>query len=510
MKTFKSLSRLYLLCSFFAGILIPFGFAPFHMPGLTILGLALLYAQLNDKSLKQTFLTGFVFGLGFMGFGVSWIYVSIHAYGNLNMLASAGVTCIFIAYLALFPGLAAFLFGLLAKNRPLLLQAILFSTFWCVSEYLRSTCLTGFPWLLLGHGQIDTPFKYVLPIVGVYGVSFLTCLTATWLVNAMRTKQLRWLIPFVLILITPLSLKQIKWSESNQPALSVGIIQANLSMRDKWDENLFLQILERYQHHIDQLMGKRQVIVIPESAIPMPINYLTDFIDSMDKRAKKAGSAVLLGIPQAANVYETEYYNTLTALGTGKGAYFKQHLVPYGEYIPSSFQKLVNWFGIPAANLKSGEPHQPLVTVQNNPIASLICYELAYPEILRQQLPEAKWIVSLSDDGWFGDSLAMYQQLQISQALSILTARYQIVANNDGLSSIINEQGEITTILPAFSSGVASGSIYPLQGTTPWTQFSDFPILLFIFLITFVAIFANILQTPLAVRLKRRYPYQST
>ena len=341
--------------------------------------------------------------------------------------------------------------------------------------------MSGFPWLLLGFGQIDSPLKYFLPILGVYGVSFLTCLAATFLVKTMQTTKINryvWLIAFLALLTTPTLLKYKKWTTVIDTPLSVGIIQANLSMRDKWDESLFWQLLQHYNENIEQLMGKKKLIVMPESAIPVPESYVSEFIDTVNLRAKQAESAVLLGIPQPTSGDENYYYNTLTSLGTAQGTYVKQHLVPFGEYIPKPFEQIVKWLGVPSANLKSGNRDQPLIHVDNHPIATLICYELAYPNLLRKQLPEAEWIVSISDDGWFGRSLAMYQQLQMSQALSLQTGRFQVVSNNDGLSSIINSEGAIVASLPAFNAGILEENIYPATGASPWIYFGDLPVLL--------------------------------
>jgi apolipoprotein N-acyltransferase len=471
----------YLLRSFFAGLLIPFGFAPFHLPGLTILGLALLYAQLKDQTFKQSFLTGFIFGLGFLGFGVSWVYISIHNYGHLNPPLAAFITLLFVVYLAVYPGLVAVLYNKLSARRSLIFSCFLFSAIWCLIEYLRSTFMGGFPWLLLGFGQIDTPLRYLLPILGVYGVGFVTCLAATFLVTTTQVLQLKrylWLAAFIGVLLAPSILKYKQWTNISDTPLSVGVIQANLSMRDKWDESLFWQLLLKYKQGIDQLMGKKQLIVMPESAIPVPESYVSDFIDTMNRQATKVGSSILLGIPQPTNQDETYYYNTLIALGTAQGKYVKQHLVPFGEFIPQPFEQLIRWLGIPSANLKPGKRNQQLIQVQEHPIATLICYELAYPQLLRKQLPLAQWIVSISDDGWFGHSLAMYQQLQMAQVLSMQTGRFQVVSNNDGLSSIINTQGNITTSLPALTSGVLEADIYPATGATPWIYLGDIPVLL--------------------------------
>ena len=480
----------YLLRAFFAGLLIPFGFAPFHLPGLALLGIALLYAQLKFQSSKQSFLIGFVFGVGFLGLGVSWVYISIHAYGHLNALLSALVTLLFVIYLALYPGLAALLYSKLSLRRSLLFSCFLFSAIWCLCEYLRATMMSGFPWLLLGFGQIDTPLKYLLPIVGVYGVSFLACLAATFLVATIQTLQWRryiWLAAFIAVLLVPSILKNKSWTIISNTPLSVGVIQANLSMRDKWDESLFWQLLQQYNQSIKQLMGKKKLIVMPESAIPVPESYVSEFIDTTNRQAKLAGSSILLGIPQPTTLDETYYYNTLISLGEARGNYVKQHLVPFGEFIPQPFEQLIYWLGIPSANLKPGPSNQPLIQVDNHPIATLICYELAYPQLLRKQLPTAEWIVSISDDGWFGRSLAMYQQLQMAQVLSILTGRFQVVSNNDGLSSIINTQGNIVASLPALSSGILEADIYPATGGSPWIHLGDTPTLLLSILLVFMA-----------------------
>lgn len=479
------------LRSFFAGLLVPCGFAPIHMPGLAILGLALLFVQLREKTIKKSFYTGFVFGLGFFGLGISWIYVSIHNYGHLNPLLSALLTFTFVSYLAVFPGLVAMLYQRLAVTSSILFNCFLFSAIWCLGEFLRATFLTGFPWLLLGVGQFDTPLKYLLPIVGIFGVSFLTCLAATCLaasVQATREKRYSWIIALVTILIAPLLLKNHEWTKTQSQDVSVGIIQANISMRDKWDEKLFWEILQKYEHEALQLIGKKQLIIMPESAIPVPINYVSDFLRSLDDQAKKGGSAILFGIPEPTTTDDTAYFNTLASVGTAQGSYLKQHLVPFGEFIPKVFDQISRWLALPAANLKSGASQQPLVTVLNHPIASLICYEVAFPQLLRSQLPTAEWIVSISDDGWFGHSLAVYQQLQMSQVLSMQTGRYQLVANNDGLSSVINTQGDVIDSLPVFSSGILSAVIHPSTGASPWIYLGDMPVFLMSLLIVMMGI----------------------
>ena len=338
---------------------------------------------------------------------------------------------------------------------------------------------------MLGFGQFDAPSKYLLPLVGIFGVGFLTCFAATLLTTSTQrvgTQRYVYLSALVILLLFPLLLKHNTWSQESAKPISVGIIQANLSMRDKWDENLFWQLLEHYKQSTEQLLGT-ELIVMPESAIPLPPSYIGDFLNDIHNRAKRAGSAVMMGIPQ---VNGHHFFNTLIGLGQAKGSYLKQHLVPFGEYIPKPMLSITEWLAIPAVNLKPGQKNQPLVKVQKHAIATLICYELAYGDLLRYQLPKAEWIVSISDDGWFGHSLAMYQHLQMAQVRSLETARYQVVANNDGLSSVINTRGEITATLPAFSAGILKAALFPATGVTPWVYFGNLPMLLFCALIVLI------------------------
>lgn len=486
---FSLLSR-----SFLYGLLMPLSFSPFHIPGAAILGLAFFYAQITHKQNQRPFLSGFFFGLGYFGLGVSWIFVSIHQYGHLNYFLSAFLTLLFLMYLSLFIGFMAFLFKQLTSTRKhTLFSGLLFSALWVLFEYFRSTLFSGFPWLLIGFGQFDAPSKYLLPIIGVFGVGFLTCFSATLLTNAIQQRgtqrQFSFLV-LVLLVLSPLLLKTKHWSQQNQKAMSVGIIQANLSMRDKWDERLFWQVLKRYQQGMKQLLGL-ELIVMPESAIPLPANYMSGFLTHLHAKAIHAGSAVMLGIPQPTKQNSHRYFNALISLGEAKGGYLKQHLVPFGEYIPKPLQTLSKWLEIPDAHLMAGHKNQLLVNVQKHPIATLICYELAYSDLLRHQLPQAEWIVSISDDGWFGHSLAMYQQLQIAQVRSLEVARYHVVANNDGLSSVINANGEVINSLPAFNSGLLKAKLLPMTGTTPWVYWGNRPILLFCALILMIAIAAN-------------------
>ncbi|CEG56701.1 apolipoprotein N-acyltransferase [Legionella fallonii] len=483
---------------FIVGLLAPLGFAPFHMPGITILSLAFLYSSLLNSPTKQGAILGFIYGIGYFGSGVSWVIVSIHDYGQLNYVLSALATLLFILYLALFPALVTYIFKLLEPRHNKLLSILLFSSLWCLSEFMRANLFSGFPWLLIGTTQIDTPLRYLAPLIGIYGLSVFCAFSAALLTIAIRensAKRYYYLILFILIIITPSLGKNIQWTKVKNEPISIGVIQANLSMRDKWDDALFWSLLKYYGHAIDKLLGK-QLIILPESAIPLPSNYLDEYLLKLHQKALKAKSALMLGILQPTNNSETNYYNSIISLGHAKGKHLKHQLVPFGEYIPAPFVSINRWLNLPEPNILPGKTKQKLINVANYPIASLICYEIAYPNLLRLQMPIAEWIVSISDNGWFGRSLASYQQLQMAQMLSLMTGRFQIVVNNDGLSSVINSDGDIVNGLPPFSSGILESTIFPAEGTTPWIVCYDYPSIIFCSLLVIFILFLQFRRFP--------------
>ncbi|MDP3560049.1 MAG: apolipoprotein N-acyltransferase [Legionellaceae bacterium] len=469
----------------FAGLLLPLAFAPFHLPGIGFLSIALLYnATLKislsnpPKRLRALFSLGFHYGIGFFSFGVSWVFISIHEYGHLHPLLSALITGVFIAYLSLFPAGLAVCAGYkpwISTQKPLQSAAV-FSALWVLFEALRSFLCTGFPWLLLGYSQMDSPLQSLLPCIGVFGTGFYTCFTGVCLAQYARAaKPAAWLGLFFALIFAPYGLHNIHWTHPDQKPLSVAIIQPNMAMRDKWDSAYFWELMHRYEKNIQQTLPK-DLIIFPESAIPLPGNYITSTLDAWEQQSQQQHSSLLLGIPESIDSEDYAFYNTMKIIGDADGSYYKQQLVPFGEYIPHWISVFTDYIGIPNPQLRAGPKQQPLLRVANQPLASLICYELAYDHLLRAQLPEASWIISISDDGWFGHSLAMYQQAQMAQVRALQTGRYHVVSNNDGLSAIINAQGQTVQQLAAFTDGILTGNIQPMQGSTPWVQWGNLPI----------------------------------
>lgn len=476
----------------FAGLLLPLAFAPFHLPGFAILSLLLLLYQIEScKNPRWVFLIGLLFGVGYFGFGVSWVFVSINKYGNLNYLLSFIITTGFILFLSLYTAIFSYLYHNLSKNLPKIAKCVVFSGLWCIIEYIRANLFGGFPWLIIGFSQIDTPVKFLLPYFGIYSASFSITLTACLLffgLKSSRRTRMLFINLGVLIVLAPYLLKPINkdLTDNKTDAVTVAILQANMSMKDKWDENMFYEILHTYNQMIDSALSKSNIIVLPESAIPIPSYYIKDYLDGINNKANIHNKAVLLGT-LFANEDSTGFYNAVLSFGNTKGNYFKKHLVAFGEYIPSPFQKIIKWLEIPVSNLSSGMGEQVPVKIFDKYVSLLICYEIGFPELIRNNLAQTSYLISLSDMGWFGNSLATYQHVQMAQALSLITNRYQIVANNNGLSQIINNMGEVTKSLPQNTKGILEGHVITNNKMTLWNKLGDKPMLLLFVLIGIVS-----------------------
>lgn len=486
--------RFYYSKLIIAALLYPLAFAPFAVPGMTLISLALFYTLIYDQTKRITIQSGLIYGFMMFAFGVSWVIISIHNYGHISYLPALLITLLFLSYLALFPMIAALSFKLLHRQNYRLFSCFIFAATWVLSECLRATVMTGFPWLLVGTSQVNAPMKFLAPVIGTYGISFFCCLAATFLANSVRHnryKRSAYLIAAVLIICGPQALKNTQWTQVKTQALSTAVIQLNLTMRDKWNDRLFWDIIDKYTIALKQNYAN-DLLVMPETSIPTPDIYVQEILKSWDNDAQLHHSALLLGILKSIHLSKQRFHNSMLALGQAEGYYDKRHLVPFGEYFPAVFQKFKRWLDLPEGDLDSGSMQQRMITVKNIPIATLICYEIAYPNLLRQVLHHAEFIVSISDNGWFGQSIAGFQQLEMARMLSLQTGRYTVLANNDGLSSVIDTKGYIVGSLPAFESGVLRTKIYPASGATPWVFFGDAPVVLLMLFIILLAVILKI------------------
>lgn len=476
-----------------SGALLVLAFAPFHFWLLGIIAPAILLALCIQHPARTAFYRAFIFGLGFFGAGISWVYVSIHTFGQTSVALAIALTFIFVAFFSLF--IASMMATLCALIKTPRYRILAYPFFWALFEIIRSWFLSGFPWLLIAYSQTESPLAGFIPVLGETGVGFLVISLSSlffsyaikpftsdnFSLSTLRAHYVRFSpTPLIIacIFILGISLSHIEWTKPDK-TLKISMVQGNIPQSLKWDPLALTHHLQRYWQ-LSQNLWHNDLVIWPENGIPAFPIHVAPHLELIQDTAKTSGSTLLTGIP-LSNV-NGSYNNGLIALGLHEGRYLKRHLVPFGEYVPlaSLLRGLIHLFDLPMSDFEVGPLSQSLIRVKDIPINILICYEIAFEDLLRQDLPEAKLLVTISDDAWFGDSLAPSQHLQIAQFRALQSQRPVLFATNNGITAIINANGRIQRQLKPFIADVLSGQIITRAGTPPWLWINPWLELLFI------------------------------
>lgn len=476
-KIWAYLKKYPLTTNFILGLLLVLAFAPVNLWLLGILipaALIGLWTTDGRVAAKKSLAQGFAFGFGFFGAGVSWVYVSIATYGNTNIFVASFVTAAFIIVLSIFPALQVYVYQRYFLKYPKLNALIILPAFWVFLDLIRGWIFTGFPWLYLGYTQTWSPLSGIAKLCGVYGVTWLCLFLASSLIIFIRyrTKALRLFLVIIAILLIVMSasLKHYRFTKPIGAPLKVLLVQGNISQQEKWDPNNAGKILLTYLK-LTMPYFNTPLIIWPENAVTLPPQYVTPFLTKLEQKLAETKSAIVFGIP-IENTLNQQVYNGALAMGDAKGMYLKRHLVPFGEYTP--FESIVGsvfqFLHIPMSYFSKGPDQQYPVWIHGLPVSIFICYESAYPLEVRNHLNRAAYMITLTDDSWFGHSFASSQQQEIDAMRAIETERPILRATNNGITSIINSNGQIIAQAPAFEATVLQGTIQPVTGPTPWLE----------------------------------------
>ncbi len=478
-----SIRKTGLLC-LLAGLLLPFAFAPAGLGLLAMLLLAWLFYAWFDAGPREAFRYGFLFGLGQFTAGVYWIYHSLHVFGHIPSPLSMLLVVVLAAGLALYPAITGYLANRFSVAASPLRLLLIYPAIWLLFEWLRGILLTGFPWLNLGATQTDTWLAGWLPLAGEYGVSLLVGLSAAalvWLLLCYSREHIRSVsglaIAVVLLLsvwLSGLGLQQQDWTEP-RGSLSVTLVQGNTPQEIKWSPSARDGILDTYLG-LSKDAWKRDLIIWPETAIPAYPEDVHAFVQDLDTRAKQSGTDVLTGIP----IYnQGRYYNAIVSLGSKIAFYYKRHLVPFGEYIPlrSAFGSMLDLLQVPMSDFSTGKLDQPPLTVAGYPVGLGICYEIAFSSVVRAQLPQAGLLVNLSNNAWFGDSIAPHQILQLARVRAMEAGRAVLSSTNNGITAAVDHKGRVIAQAPQFVETVLDAEIEVQGGATPFVLWGEWPAL---------------------------------
>jgi apolipoprotein N-acyltransferase len=474
------------LAAFLLGAATVFSFAPFGvslLPALTLAGLFALWQRAS--SARRAGGLGFAFGLGLFAAGVSWVYIALNTFGEMPTLLAALGTAGFCAYLALFPALAGWVSARTTAPDSLA-RVMVAAAAWTVSEWLRGGLFSGFGWLSIGYAQIEAPLAGYAPIGGVLLPGLFLALTAAWLTHAVmsinlhRQRMLASAVVLAIIWASGYPLARLDWSYPVGEPTTVSLVQGNIGQDLKFDPSYREKTFAIYADLVAHSQGR--LIVLPESALPMFADEVPpEYVAQLRSAAQRNGGDLLFGLfffePRSSADDEDRYFNSVVTVGTATPqVYRKHHLVPFGETIP--LKPVFGWFirnvlAIPLADQTPGAAYQEPFAVAGQRLAVNICYEDTFGGELARRAADATLLVNVTNDAWYGHSLAAELHDQISAMRALETARPMLRATNTGITSIIDHHGVERSRLPWFTRGVLEGTIAGRQGVTPYVRFGD-------------------------------------
>ena len=477
---------------------------------LQLLALGVLAWQLlRCGTPRQAALSGWLFTTAWLCGSFWWLFVAMHTYAGLAAILAALAVFALAGVLALYYAAVCALFVALATVHKAL-SAIVFAALWMLAEMARGLWFTGFGWGAAGYAHIDG-LAIFAKYIGAYGVAalaaFLACLGAGWLRGpVLAPAQLAqtpvaghrpWAAGLAvragaLVLAGTLGaylLPRIVHKEFSSPGatLDVALLQGNIPQDEKFQPGTGVADALRWY---GQQMGVAQasLIVAPETAIPLLPQQLPEgYWEALTKPFIAGRQAVMFGLPLGS--FEAGYTNSVVAfkpenisetsanpptaaadVATAPGQayrYDKHHLVPFGEFIPPLFKWFTRMMNIPLGDFNRGAVGQPSFEWQGQRLAPNVCYEDLFGEELGARfIDPAKAptiFVNVSNIGWFGNTIAIDQHLNISRMRALEFERPFIRATNTGATVIIDHTGRITHTLPRHTRGVLLGQV---QGRT--------------------------------------------
>ncbi len=469
------------LLALLAGFLMPLAFAPFNLYPLAILLPALLFITWLDVLPGRAFARGLLFGAAMFGAGTTWMYISIHHFGNVNLPLSLFILALLVMIMALFYALSGYLFVRFFHPLSLALKlVIVLPAAWVFIEWVRGWFMTGFPWLNLGYSQTDSLLSSLAPVLGVYGVSWGVALSSGLLLLAVLKKSWFAGLSVVALWLLAALMAQFTWTTPVGEPVKVSLIQGNIAQDEKWLAEMRVPTIERYSR-LTRENWQSDLIVWPESALPDFRYRVLDILEPLGDEAKVHHSQLLIGV-LSVQMEPVRYYNSVIGLGVTEGIYHKQHLVPFTEYLPmkSLLSDIVDFMDVPMSDFSPGDHNQVLMEVKGHKVGISICYEAVFGEEVITSLPEASMLVNVSNDGWFGESIGPHQHLQIIRMRALETGRPVLRSTNTGISAIIGPDGEIQSASPQFEVHVLTDKVQPMQGITPYVQWGNWMVIMLV------------------------------
>lgn len=462
------------------GMLAALGLAPFFLWYLTLAALALLVPLfLAAPTRRASALIGWIFGLGYFGFGLIWIVepflVDVARHGWMAPFALA-----FLAGgLALFWA-AAFWIAAVPRQSAFWRVVLLICT-WTLAEFARAYVLTGFPWAGFAQVWANSPAAMLLAWIGPQGMGVATL--AVGLSAGLAVARVRLARP-VFAAVAGVFVAAIAAAVAGAPDVSntgktVRVVQPNAPQQQKWDPDMMPVFFDRLIGFTGQ-SPRPDLIVWPETAVPTLLEWAGPAFEAIAAAAN--GTPVALGIQRREG---SRSYNSLVYLdGAGQVAaiYDKHHLVPFGEYFPGG--DLAAGLGLRGFAARDGDGYSAGPGPQVVDFGAmgralpLICYEAVFPQDVTGTPQRPEFLLQVTNDAWFGRYIGPYQHLAQARMRAIEQGLPLVRAANTGVSAVIDPLGRTIASLPLGEAGFVDAALAAPLPPTVYSRTGDLPVLL--------------------------------
>ena len=444
---------------------------------LQLVVVAALAWRVAPASVGRAAAIGLVFGTAWLGAGTWWLFISLHTYGGLPAWLAVVAIAALSAFLSLYLAAALAAFARWRSGRAGW-DALLFGAGWLLAELARGVIFTGFSWVASGYAHVDGPLAALAPWIGAFGMGCAAAVLAAWLGLSWRGGWRAFAAPIAALAIVLGAGALLGPGRFSQSAgtLTVTLLQGNVAQDEKFASAAMPQALEWTLKNL--LAARGELVVAPETVIPLlPSQLDPAYWAAIAGHFQRGPQAALIGLPLGEPALG--YTNSAAGISAGTAAlpngfyrYDKHHLVPFGEFIPFGFRWFTELMNIPLGDFNRGPVGAASFAVGGQRIGANICYEDLFGEELAARFKveaDAPTIfANISNIGWFGDTIAIDQHLQISRLRALEFQRPMVRATNTGATAVIDYTGRVTAALPRFTQGVLDASVEGRTGLTPF------------------------------------------
>lgn len=479
------------------GLFIGFPNPFWHLPlAVLLFPLALTVLGLSAQRKMQAFRQGWLIGLVGASAALYWIALPLHNVGMIPWIFAVPCAMALGAYVGLYAGIFSLAAFQLRRHAPFI-RALELGIIWYLLEFVRGFLFTGFSWLNLGTAFVPWPILLQgASVVGGYALGGVFVTLVCWLCypllpraaaadRSLQGERLRNIAAGVCLLA--LLLLGGYWQLQQQPelvarapgVLPVIFVEGNIDQNQKWEAKYQKSTVDIYttltQMALQRHEGQPPLVIWPETAMPFYYQEHSQYNPALRKFVAEHGITLLLGAPgyrknlekRSFHIFNRAYL--ISPNGSDAGFYEKTHLVPFGEYLPpllafDFLKPLLQGVG----DFTVGTSVAPL-QAGNMSLGMLICYESIFPELAQERVRQgANVLLNISNDGWFGNSSAAEQHLQLAAMRSVEQGRWLLRGTNTGISAVFDHLGRLVAKGGQFSAQAVPAFMQLRSQTTPY------------------------------------------